>query len=178
MSNKIAISGAHCVGKTTLIKAIQSSGLFKDYEIKTEIVRSLMEKGIKINKGADPGSQITILEEHYKIALNNPRFITDRCSVDAFVYSIWDYLEGNYTFEQHKSFENLFLSSKDLYDQHFFIEPEFPIIKDNVRDEDESYRNKLNGLFKAVYQKYSIPFVHLTGSTEWRYQVFKNTILK
>ena len=170
---KIAISGASSVGKTTLLNAIENSqGLSKDYTLIREVVRSLIAKGVKINKGADHESQCRILQAHYDNTLIHKNFISDRCAVDAFAYSMWDYLAGNYTYKEHKEHEAMFLSCISQYDRFYYIKPEFPIKEDGVRDTDVNYQKEIHELFNVIFVKYKMDVVYLSGSVEERLNQF------
>jgi nicotinamide riboside kinase len=174
---KIAISGSQCVGKTTLLNAIENNlTSFKGYNLLREIVRTLMNQGVKINKGADHNSQMRILEAHYKNILTYPKFITDRCAVDAFVYATWDYIQGHYTYQEHKQHEEVFLSCIQSYDLFFYLPVEFPLQKDGVRSEDIEYRKQIDKLFLVIYDRYGIQFTALTGDVPERIQNFSDVV--
>lgn len=171
---RIAISGAQCTGKTTLMKKICSNAASEldKYTVATEIVRTLMAKGVKINKGADHESQCKILEAHYHNILNHSNLLTDRCAVDAFVYSTWDYLKGNYSFDQHKEHERIMLSCLPSYHLYFYLPVEFEMTADGVRDTDKIYQKEIHELFITIYRKYNIPYIELKGSVEERFNRF------
>lgn len=170
---KIAISGASSVGKTTLLNEIEKNNKgFEDHILIREVVRSLIAKGVKINKGADHESQCRILQAHYDNILSHKNFITDRCAIDAFVYATWDYLNGNYSFKEHKEHEQIFLSCLSSYTHFFYLKPEFAIVPDGVRDIDVNYQSEIHRLFEVVFEKYSIKPAYLTGSVEARFEWF------
>lgn len=165
---KYAISGAHSCGKSTIIKALQNDANYNSYVLITEIVRSLALQGVKINKGADHNSQLIILEEHYKNTLRYDNFITDRCSLDAFTYACWDYLNGAYSYKEHKEHESLFLDSLKEYDIIFYIAPEFDIVDDGFRSTDSKYQKEIHEIFLKNIKKYKIQVTKLSGSVEER----------
>ncbi len=170
---RIAISGSQCVGKSTLLKSIEQSGYFdKDFFFCKEVVRTLMSKGIKINKEADHYSQLSILEQHYINALQYPNLITDRCSVDAFVYATWNYLQGKFTYKEHKEHRELFEANLHKYHRFFYLPPEFPMIEDGVRDIDVNFQQDIHNLFLTIYQDYMVTPIILTGSVEERFNKF------
>lgn len=171
---KIAISGSQGVGKSTLLAAIDKvkEEYFPNYIFIKEIVRTLKDQGIRINRDADHYSQCKILEEHYKNTFRYPNFITDRCAVDAFVYAIYDYTHGKYSFEEHKEHEKRFLETIKEYDIFYFLPIEFEIEKDGVRDTDKLYQKEINNLFLTVYKKYNISYQILSGTVEERLKRF------
>jgi nicotinamide riboside kinase len=166
---KFAISGAQGVGKSTLIKELQAQpDLIEGCVLITEIVRTLAAQGIKINKGADHKSQMIILEEHYKNTLRYDKMITDRCALDAFTYATWDYLNGAYTYEQHKEHEAIFLDTIKNYDLIFYIAPEFEIVNDGFRSTDAIYQKEIHELFLKAIRKYNLRVMAISGSVEDR----------
>lgn len=169
---KISISAAQGTGKTTLMNVLKENSILKNYTFITEIVRSLIHQGVKINKGADHNSQCRILEEHYKNLLRYDNFITDRSAIDAFVYATWDYLNGNYTYEQHKVHEQMFLDCVKNYDMFFYIPVEFDLVEDGVRDADKQYQKEIAELYIKTFKKYNIKFVSLRGSVKKREEKF------
>lgn len=172
---RIVLSGASSVGKSTLLDIIEKSQQLTDYVLIKEVVRSLVSKGVRINKGADHRSQLIILEAHYKNTLSYSHMITDRGAIDAFVYATWDYMNGNYTFNQHKEHETVFKSCLP-YHHYFYLPIEFPLTKDGVRDEDERYRQEIDKLFKFIYSKYQISYITLRGTPKERFNTFLNNI--
>ena len=170
---RISISGAQGTGKTTLMNFIKSDEAFQNYEKITEIVRSLAARGIKVNKEADHYSQCVILEEHYKNILKWNNSITDRSSVDAFVYATWSYINGKFSFKEHKEHESLFLSCVPFYERIFYIPVEFGMENDGFRDTDISYQQEIARLFINTFHRYHIKYDVLTGTTEQRYSNFK-----
>jgi nicotinamide riboside kinase len=169
---KIAISGSQGTGKSTLIKAIEDANLLPDYTFIKEIVRSLREQGVKINREADHISQCKILEEHYKNHFRYFHFLTDRCAVDAYVYALYDYLHGKYTFEEHKQHEALFLSSMGFYNLFFYLPIEFKLTNDGIRDMDIQYQKDIDNLFRIVYTRHRIPYQILSGNVKTRLTSF------
>jgi nicotinamide riboside kinase len=174
---KFAISGAHSVGKSTLVNELTTNkGKLKDYEFITEIVRSLAKQGIKINKGADHVSQMIILEEHYKNILRYNKMLTDRCALDAFAYATWDYLNGAYSYEQHKQHEAIFLDTIKSYDLIFYIAPEFEIVDDGFRSLDSKYQKEIHVIFLKLIQKHRLNVITISGTVEERLEKLRDNI--
>lgn len=175
---RFALSGAHSVGKSTIIKEIQDKNLFPNNTIITEIVRTLAAQGIKINKGADHKSQMIILEEHYKNTLRFEKMITDRCALDAFAYATWDYLNGAYTYAEHKEQEAIFLDTIKNYNLIFYIAPEFDIVDDGFRSTDAIYQKAIHDIFNKLIKKYDLPVCYVSGTVEQRVQIIYKAVLK
>lgn len=174
--DRIVLSGASSVGKTTLLNSVEPFLQQNNYFIIKEVVRSLVKQGVKINKGADHWSQCRILTEHYKNTLRHDKFITDRGSIDAFVYATWDYLQGHYIYEEHKEHEEIFISCLPRYTKYYYLPIEFGIVADGVRDIDKEYQQEIARLFGVIYDKYRIKPIILTGSVENRAAQFIKTL--
>lgn len=173
---KVVISGAQGVGKTTLMNLIKPHYQHR-FTIITEIARSLKEKGIKINKEADHASQMAILEAHYQNCLLYDDFISDRGAIDAFTFATWSYLNGKFSYNEHREHESIFKETVYQYDRLFYIEPEFEIVKDGVRSTDPVYQNEINDLFLKLYSKYNLEVNVLSGSVENRFLEFHSLVL-
>lgn len=175
---KFSISGAQSTGKSTIIKAIQERKLFPNNTLVTEVVRTLALKGIKINKGADHKSQMMIFEEHYKNTLRYDNLISDRSSLDAFAYATWDYLNGSYTYEEHKQHEAIFLDTIKNYHLTFYVAPEFPIVDDGFRSTDFTYQTEIHNIFLKLIKKYDLPVVCISGTVDQRVNIIQDSIIK
>lgn len=170
---KIAIVGAQCTGKTTLLNVLKEVPEFKDYLYVKEIVRSLnKEKSIKINTEADFDSQLSIFKKHSEI-LEKDNFITDRSSIDAMVYSYRNFQHGLFDESEFLEFEGLFLNTAYLYDKVFFLPVEFELESDGFRSTDREFQQEINNLFFEIFRTYEIDFVSLTGSLQERLDTFK-----
>jgi len=167
---RVVLSGVQSSGKSTLLEDMKKD--VGDMPIYEEIVRTLIKSGIKINKEADHYSQSEILKAHYRNSLLNGEFISDRGAIDAFVYGTWSYLQGEFTYEEHKEQEAIFLSCLPMYTHHYYLPIEFEAVSDGVRDTDEEYRKELERIYYMTYRKYNIPFVELCGDVDSRLRTF------
>jgi len=169
---KIAICGSQSTGKSTVINALKQKEELKRFVFIDEIVRTLVKQGVKIDKDADHSSQVRILEEHYKNIWRHSSFITDRCAIDAFTYATVDYVNGKFTYEEHKIHESIFLDCIKSYDIVFYIPIEFDIVPDGFRNTEKDYQREIDNTFKKVFQKYNIVTYTLTGTCENRVRQF------
>ena len=172
---RVVLSGVQSSGKSTLLEDMKKD--VGEMTIFEEIVRTLIKSGIKINKEADHYSQCEILKAHYRNSLLSGEFISDRGAIDAFVYGTWSYLQGEFTYEEHKEQEKIFLGCLPGYTHHYYLPIEFDAVKDGVRDTDEVYRIELERIYYMTYQKYKIPFVELRGSVDSRLKTFWEDLL-
>ena len=180
---KIVLSGAQCVGKSTILtmlEEIQRKGdFFPNAVIIKEVVRTLMKErpDLKINKDADHISQCAILEQHYRNCLKYPSLVTDRGAIDAFIYGTYSYLEHKFTLEEHLEHKRIFELSIPYYDIIFYLPPEIDIKYDGVRDIDPNYQQDIHKLFLSAFNTYHLPLVvELTGTVEERLTLMFNAI--
>jgi len=79
---RIGITGAQSVGKTTLLNALRSEKLFKDYAICDEVTRRVKSYGLPINEGGTDTTQRLIMNEHIYNAFMHEDMLTDRTALD------------------------------------------------------------------------------------------------
>ena len=153
---RIALSGTQCTGKTTLINELEEKASFPvKFFFAKEVVRALMQRyNIEINQKYSFSSQKMILEEHTRIALENPFLISDRCSLDAFAYATHGYASGKFTAAEYDIFRKLLELNLSNYDLIIHLEPILPIVSDGVRSTDVDYQLEVNKLFHRIYDEY------------------------
>ena len=61
---KISFTGAQSTGKTTLLNAMKSMSIFRDFVFRDEITRSIQKQGLKINEQGDDATQNKIIDSH------------------------------------------------------------------------------------------------------------------
>lgn len=182
---KAILSGTQGVGKTTLLNKLEQNQELLSYlesiqgVLIKEVVRGLVkEKGIKINREKSHQSQMIILEAHYANALKYNAFFSDRGALDSFVYATYNYLAGQFSYEEHKKHRELFEATMPYYTHVFYLPIEFEAKDDGFRDIDEKYRNDLEKIYYSVFQKYNIEAVEIRGSVEEREKLILNGFKK
>ena len=121
---KVAISGAHSQGKTTLVKYLQGTGLLTDYKFKTSLTRGMQEAGYNINEDGDEVTQLAIMTKHFQRLNEKGDVIYDRCALDGYAYSMSLIKDLNIL----DIIRDLFLVMINRYDIIFYVEPELPLI--------------------------------------------------
>ncbi len=168
---RIAISGAQCLGKTTLCNDILDT--WKTYKKGPESYRTIVrENNLPLNKEVTKDGQRQILQAQYedvKQFKQGDKVIFDRCPLDNFIYSLWSFDKGKSDIDEdfvRDSIETVKESMRYI-DIIFFI----PITKTApiqlearlMREIDEEYISEIDNLFKAVsYQhgKNQCPLFH------------------
>ena len=160
---KVAFSGSHSVGKSTLIKSFMEKWpMFKSPQ-KTyrDIIK---EKGLVLNKLGSKESQKAILnaliDEAQLAATHNEEFeVFDRCVIDNIVYSLWHYAKGTEGFSKEFIIDCQALVALTLkhLDVMFYVpaRPEIPLtLREGRETDDEGFRDEIDNIFQAVVLSY------------------------
>jgi len=175
---RIALTGVHCTGKTTLVQHLQKDPYFAPFTFKYNITRGMQEAGLIINEDGNTTTQLLIIGTHIQNLLH-PNLVTDRCLIDSFVYTKW-----LHTHDKVPTWVSIYARHaleyyKDYYDIFFYIEPELPLIADGKRSTDKAFRDSITFLF----EKEGLPLyvdtkriVRVSGSITERLQLITNTV--
>lgn len=87
---RIAISGTHNSGKTSLIKALKESEIFSDFTFIDGPTRTIRKLGFEINEnGTDETQLMCLATDIQNLLLNTGNVISDRCILDTYIYSLY-----------------------------------------------------------------------------------------
>lgn len=167
---RIGITGAHSVGKTTLLNALRSEKQFKNYSICNEVTRWVKKFNISINEDGSDRSQELIMMKHVYNVYMHENMITDRISLDGIVYSDYLYTNNKLSLECFENAINVHnkIMKANSYNHIFFIEPEFPIEDDKVRSTDIIFQEEINKLFNQYILNQNIKVHKISGSVRER----------
>ena len=173
---KIAFTGAHSTGKTTLLNKLKHDPMFNlEFECIDEITRRMTKKGLKINEGGDDITQLLIMNSHISNILKS-KSIMDRCALDGVVYTRCMYEKGQVADWVMDFAENVFEKIIGKYDFIFYLTPEFAMEDDGVRSVDQGFQKQIVKLFEQYILECEVPVIHLTGSVESRIKQIKERI--
>lgn len=171
---KISISGSHSTGKSTVINALkQDSDIVKRFTIKDEVLRDIKKLGYKINEFGTDETQRLVMAKFLEYSIF-PDTILDRCALDGLTYTAYLYEKGFVRKGTLRIAEAIFENIK--YDIQFYIPPEFQIVPDGIRSENEEFRNRVSEIFEEYIESYNIPIVYLKGNVDERVRQFKDTL--
>jgi len=178
---RIALSGAQCTGKTTLMnKILQTPELFGDFHLIPEVVRSIKAKegeSFEFNKSGDVRSQELILTTHHRNVQQFEKLVTDRCALDAFAYATYNYWDGKFTFKEWALFEQIFIRTIKHYNVIFYLPiGMIPLKEDGVRNTDAEFQEAIDKIFKWVIKQYNLEIVILNDPLEQRFDVLKGML--
>lgn len=164
---KISISGAQCVGKTTLMNKLMEVEEFQGYIFKNEIVRDLHRLyNIKINDQGNDDTQLLIAAEHFKNSFSN-NIITDRGILDCYVYTLLLNNSRKISKGVMDIIEFYFKIVINKYDAIFYLPPEFDIVSDDFRSMDVEFQTNTHNIFMSLLGNLRNAHI-VTGSVEER----------
>jgi nicotinamide riboside kinase len=156
---KIAITGTHGAGKTTL--AHQICVMLKERNVNTTVIEEKARAcPFPINEKAIPETEVWMVHTQIRAELQAQArkyecAVVDRCSLDAIVY--WeDRNTPNLYFEKLKSAAIQWVETQ--YDLIILLEPSSdtdPFAVDAVRDSSIVYRNRIRDHFRRHIQNLS-----------------------
>jgi len=195
-TKKIAVSGSHGVGKTTLVKAIlyflKKDGYIVD-EV-TEVAREARRKGFSLNELATYDTQMWIVHRQICRELeeiqDNPDFLVcDRSIMDNCAYTHYLKLQKIITKEQLKSIIRIMKWWIPTYDTIFLVSPipRTRIEDDGVRSTDKKFQWRIHNILQRYVKNFNknlnkdcklVKFVHTDGSHEKRMQIIEKELEK
>lgn len=172
---KIAISGAHSQGKTTLFEALKKETYFADHAFRGSLTRTLKELGMPINEKGTPATQLFVMAEHFNRSCIMGDVVLDRCVLDGIAYTDAVLLPYNKTPTHYwDAIISLYKETIRKYDIIFYIRPDLPLVDDGVRTVDRGFFNKIVESFNKwkhdAVTYHGANIVEIGGSTEERIQ--------
>jgi nicotinamide riboside kinase len=171
---KIAITGAHCTGKTTLVEELEKiPELAKKFAFRGNITRKIKKSGKQINENGDDETQLLVIAQHIENYIPKD-VILDRCALDGLVYTTYLYEKGKVSKQTLRIAEAVFENLE--YDIKFYVKPEFEIIKDGVRSVEKEFQDRVAQLFEEYIESYKLCVVPITGTVAERVKTITETI--
>jgi len=157
---KIAITGTHCVGKSTLIKDFLKK--WPNYITPEKSYRDFIkEKNIPHSKEGTEESQRLILDALFDQSQEyskHDNVIFDRCVLDNLAYSSWLNLNEKVSDKFLDESRIMVREALKLIDVVFFIPltrvSPIELKEDELRDNDPTYREEIDNIFKIFVHSY------------------------
>lgn len=187
---RIAVSGTHFIGKSTLIADFIKA--HPEYKSETEPYYKLQEEGI-MELALEPSLESLVEQLNFSIEqinqhANTPNIIFDRCPVDFIAYAMCIAEQDNMDIDDSEIAEifpevKLALNNLDLI---IFL----PLSKENTityTEENPEYRKLANKCFKKLYRddscdifpRYGHPrIVEVTGDRNARLKIVESYLVK
>ncbi|HEY4487500.1 MAG TPA: AAA family ATPase [Candidatus Paceibacterota bacterium] len=165
---RIAVSGAHGVGKTTfcgdLAEAFKSDDQERhSVEVVTNVGRDLHAMGIPINKGTEESQYPLFLEKHIANIFKDWQsdfVIYDRTIVDTLAYGI---ANGNLDHRWISFLRKTAPHLLEIIDVYFYIPIEFEIEDDGVRATEGEYQADVDKALVDILKECRPDAVTLSG---------------
>lgn len=143
---RIAISGAQCSGKTTLINLMKKHSYFKNFDF----IESFSNKIAKTSKNHSENTNLVTQLQMLYYSINalkdiNTPTIHDRCILDVIVYT------GINKDIDMRLFTDSLIKYYKQFDFIFVLDSEnIPLESNGIRSIDHEFRSKINNIFKKV----------------------------
>jgi len=167
---RIAITGSHGVGKTTLINELLNYLNKKDsgFKLLEEAPRQAFELGFPINENNSSETQLWVFAKQLEMELvADSYYIADKCFIDLLAYAMYIFKE------RHDLISILRDISKRAalkYDLVIYLPAgEFPIEDDGVRSTDQKFQEGIDKLILEILNDFEISYTKISGSKEERY---------
>lgn len=182
---KIALTGAHGVGKSTLANLLETviSNKDKTISITPEVPRLICDE-INDNEYFRRGNN-SLLKQSFiligqlvveeQLRKNVDIQICDRTILDHWAYSLSlfekEINQANYA----KIYERFIIDHCKTYDRIFYIPIEFEPEDDGVRESDKDFQSEIDRLIVSLLTKYKIDYTTINGTIENRAElILKN----
>lgn len=143
---RIAISGAQCSGKTTLINLMKKHSYFKNFDFIESFSNKIAKTSKEHSENTNLVTQLQMLY-HSINALKDIKASTihDRCILDVIVYT------GINKDIDLKLFTDSLIKYYKQFDFIFVLDSEnIPLESNGIRSIDPEFRSKINNIFKKV----------------------------
>ena len=171
---KIAISGAHSQGKTTILNSLRSIPTFSDYKFVDSPTRAL-QSSVQINENGTQDTQVSIMYNHYvNVSTNGKAVVFDRCALDGMAYTM--YFSTKINVSVLESLRLMYLYLMQQYDYVFYIAPELVPTNDGTRSINSSFFEEIKSNFNYLIKHDQHKIYTLSGTNEQRINTILNTI--
>ena len=171
---KIAISGVHGQGKTTIINELKKLKEFQDYKFIDSPTRAL-QSSVTINERGTQDTQVSIMFNHYlNVTSNGKNVILDRCALDGMAYT--KYFTPKINISVLDSLSSMYYYLMGQYDVIFYALPELVPTNDGTRSLDTSFFEAVKSNFEYLIKSDNHKIITLSGSVEQRIATIFNTL--
>jgi len=180
---RLAITGPQNTGKTTFLKdfLLAFPHYFSFKRTYRDIIR---ENKLKVNREATENGQRLIRDFLYRQIKENKKknVIFDRCVLDNWVYSYYQYEAGKFSEVFIKESEKIMFDSLKYLDALIFIPAgiSIPLTKEYLRDTDAFFIDDINRLFISkiidIARKSKIKIIVICGNRKDRIKQIRKFI--
>lgn len=170
---RIAVCGAHRVGKTTLAESLHEA--LPEYEYKAEAYYELEEEGFAFSEIPSRDDYVTMLEHSVKqIPEAGENVIFDRCPLDMLAYI---HAVSNGSFEISSLYQKVQDVMNEI-DLLVFVPIEKPDLIDCTDSDLPQLRKEVNDILSDLIWEFNSNTIEVTGSTTERCAQILNRMIK
>jgi nicotinamide riboside kinase len=159
---RIAITGAHGVGKSTLAERL---GRILDLPELPTPGRILAARGLPVNQSATISSQTVAWLLQYRLEREQPAWVAPRSLIDVWAYAVLaadrnrsDPLEQMMVAELAAATP---LAMAGAYDELVLIPVGVPLVADDVRSADEGFQHSTDAAIQRALADWDVPHTRL-----------------
>jgi nicotinamide riboside kinase len=159
---RIAITGAHGVGKSTL--AAQLTEVLGLPELPTP-GRTLAARGLPVNEEATVASQLVAWLLQYRLERERAAWVASRSLIDVWAYTVQAAARRDLDPVEEALMQELAqatpLAIVGTYDELIYVPPRISLVADDVRPGDETFQRSTDESIRKALQDWSIPHTSL-----------------
>lgn len=169
---RIAITGTHGVGKTTLSKLLTVSLDNRTVALNSNLARTLIKNGFPLGKDATDASYIQYIISQLQAeqaAKDCDVFISDRTLLDPLAYALVNQNFGNNVSNNIiELLKSVWFLEAQQYDLYVFVPIEFAVQPDGIRPKGNKYREDVERQIVHLLNANGINYLWVSGSLENR----------
>lgn len=170
---RIAIAGAHGVGKTSLAYALTNSLTGFEVTLNSQLARTLIKNGYPLGRNATTESYIQYIVAQLRAErFCEPcdLFISDRTLLDPLAYAIVNRNSSNSAVPENiiELLRVTWLLETQQYALYIFVPIEFDMSIDGVRPEGKDYQKKVEDQILSLLNEYDVNYITVSGTLEDR----------
>lgn len=162
MDMRIAITGAHGVGRSTL--ASQLSDTLGLPELPTP-GRTMAARGLPINEAATVSSQLVAWLLQYRLERERSAWVASRSLIDVWAYTVQASGRHDLGSVEHALMTELALVTPlaitDTYDELIYVPPGIPLVADDARSADEVFQRTIDAGIRKALADWRVPHIEL-----------------
>ena len=163
---KIGITGSHGTGKTTLTKHLAGR---QGYKLLPEAPRQALQFGFPVNENTSLETEFWIFGKQLEMEMiAGSNYVADKCFIDLLAYAMYIFKDNG---EFLKVLKDITKKAVKNYNLVIYLPSgEFPIEDDGVRSTDPKFQMDIDKQIIEILKEFDLEFIKITGGKEERYQ--------